>query len=180
MEETKDEVVHVEILQKATSSLKSCDIIREVRAFLQKQNTLITEITFSNEVLPDEIECFRICTNHGERKELTPNDVVVKYYVYQNCSVVPCYDSVDTEGDDSFLAGLSWELPHAEFDGLWENLIFEDETKSQLLNYIQASFLYSENEVNSNIIKWNRIILLYGPPGVGKVIGETFESFYVL
>ena len=53
-------------------------------------------------------------------------------------------------------------------DGLWESLIFENDLKEQLLNFVMTSILLSKQKVNANIITWNRVILLYGPPGTGK------------
>lgn len=38
----------------------------------------------------------------------------------------------------------------------------------QLLSYAEAIMLFSDCEVDQNIISWNRLILLHGPPGTGK------------
>ncbi|KAK9452275.1 P-loop containing nucleoside triphosphate hydrolase protein [Limtongia smithiae] len=59
-------------------------------------------------------------------------------------------------------------LPCRQFDGLWESLVFEDSIKHRLLHFISSVMLFSQNNVNSKIISFNRIILLHGPPGVGK------------
>ncbi|XP_075216363.1 pachytene checkpoint 2 protein isoform X3 [Lycorma delicatula] len=37
-----------------------------------------------------------------------------------------------------------------------------------LLNYVNSIMFYSEHNVDKNIITWNRLVLLHGPPGTGK------------
>ena len=56
---------------------------------------------------------------------------------------------------------------------MWETLIFEENIKSQLLNYAATTLMFSERGVNTNIIAWNRVVLLHGPPGTGKVRTKT-------
>jgi SpoVK/Ycf46/Vps4 family AAA+-type ATPase len=36
------------------------------------------------------------------------------------------------------------------------------------LNYIYTTLLFSDADVDFNIITWNRVVLLHGPPGTGK------------
>lgn len=36
------------------------------------------------------------------------------------------------------------------------------------MNYVNSIMFYSEHNVNTKIITWNRLILLHGPPGTGK------------
>ncbi|VDP19100.1 unnamed protein product, partial [Onchocerca flexuosa] len=63
---------------------------------------------------------------------------------------------------------LLWELPCCEFDGIWENLIFDDPIKDELLSYAYALVRLSEKNANSTVLRVNRLILLHGPPGTGK------------
>jgi len=37
-----------------------------------------------------------------------------------------------------------------------------------LLDYVTTTLLFSEKQVDSKLISWNRVILLNGPPGTGK------------
>ncbi len=41
----------------------------------------------------------------------------------------------------------------------------EAQTKVQLLQYATTSILFADRGVDTNIIAFNRVILLYGPPG---------------
>jgi len=62
-----------------------------------------------------------------------------------------------------------WSLPSVDFEGAWESLVFdEDEVKSTLLRYASNALLFSERGVDAQLISWNRVILLHGPPGTGK------------
>ncbi|ETW84330.1 AAA+-type ATPase [Heterobasidion irregulare TC 32-1] len=71
------------------------------------------------------------------------------------------------EGEEVMAASVC-ELPSRMWDGLWESLIFEDDTKLNLLDYIYATVLFSDANVDFNIVSWNRVVLLHGPPGTGK------------
>ena len=51
---------------------------------------------------------------------------------------------------------------------LWETLIYDIEIKQRLLNYATSALLFAERAVNANIVSFNRVVLLHGPPGTGK------------
>ena len=72
------------------------------------------------------------------------------------------------EKEDQVPAATHWQLPSSEFHGLWETLIYDTNVKVELLNFVQTTMLFSDRGVNSNIISWNRVVLLHGPPGTGK------------
>lgn len=59
-------------------------------------------------------------------------------------------------------------LPHRDFHGLWEHLVYDADIKNDLLNYVYTAMLFSEKKVNPHVIGWNRVVLLHGPPGTGK------------
>lgn len=35
----------------------------------------------------------------------------------------------------------------------------------RLLNYAHSGLLFSDRRVDTNLISWNRVIMLHGPPG---------------
>lgn len=49
-----------------------------------------------------------------------------------------------------------------------DSLIYEDNIKTSLLNYISTTLLFSDAKVDFNLVSWNRLVLLHGPPGTGK------------
>ncbi|KAK0171142.1 hypothetical protein PV328_008899 [Microctonus aethiopoides] len=61
-----------------------------------------------------------------------------------------------------------WILPCREFEGLWENLCYPPSVKENLYNFVETSIMFSDKKVNPNIISWNKVVLLHGPPGTGK------------
>lgn len=85
-------------------------------------------------------------------------------------------DSVDFEmftyllQDDQIDSEYSTKtiLPSVELLDQWENLVFDDDLKLSLLDYMNTGLLFGDLEVNTNIIAVNRVLLLYGPPGTGK------------
>lgn len=46
------------------------------------------------------------------------------------------------------MAATVCELPSRMWDGLWDSLIFSDDTKSRLLDYIYATVLFSDADVD--------------------------------
>ncbi|THH33793.1 hypothetical protein EUX98_g401 [Antrodiella citrinella] len=71
------------------------------------------------------------------------------------------------EGEEVTAASVC-ELPSLGWEGLWESLIYADDIKSKLLDYIYATVIFSDADIDFNVVSWNRIVLLHGPPGTGK------------
>ncbi|THC97117.1 hypothetical protein EYZ11_003380 [Aspergillus tanneri] len=59
-------------------------------------------------------------------------------------------------------------LPSKELDGLWESLQFDEPLQSTLLRAITRMVSFSSRKLNKWTINWNRLVLLWGPPGTGK------------
>ena len=75
----------------------------------------------------------------------------------------------EMEDGEEIATYREWSLPSVDFEGAWESLVFdEDEVKSTLLRYASNALLFSERGVDAQLISWNRVILLHGPPGTGK------------
>ncbi|EKD01448.1 RAB small monomeric GTPase [Trichosporon asahii var. asahii CBS 8904] len=60
--------------------------------------------------------------------------------------------ALDDEDDNTTAASISY-LPSGEIEGL---LIYEDEIKERMLDYIQTSMVFASAELDTNIISWNR------------------------
>jgi hypothetical protein len=74
----------------------------------------------------------------------------------------------DDEGDEAAPSYREWALPATEFAGLWEALHYEVTIKARLLRYASSALLFSDRGVSPQLISWNRVVLLHGPPGTGK------------
>lgn len=59
-------------------------------------------------------------------------------------------------------------LPSAALEGLWESLVISPQIKSYLINLVSSGCLFSERQVDINVVAWNRCVLFHGPPGSGK------------
>lgn len=79
-------------------------------------------------------------------------------------------EEVVEEEDESgeFASFQVMSLPHLTLDGLWEALVYGEDIKQRLLDYVYTAMLFTQKGVNSHIVGWNRVVLLHGPPGTGK------------
>jgi hypothetical protein len=69
------------------------------------------------------------------------------------------------DGEEELPAAEQWELPNALLHNLWDSIVIETKIKLSLLNYCSSSIRFSEARIDTDIISWNRMILLHGPPG---------------
>ncbi|KAL4690818.1 hypothetical protein H8959_013779 [Pygathrix nigripes] len=109
-------------------------------------------------------------------KDSQPIDLsacTVALHIFQLNEDGPSSENLEEE-TENIIAANHWVLPAAEFHGLWDSLVYDVEVKShlfffyQLLDYVMTTLLFSDKNVNSNLITWNRVVLLHGPPGTGK------------
>eukprot|EP00887_Chlorella_sp_A99_P005334 scaffold1.g5334.t1 len=74
----------------------------------------------------------------------------------------------DDEGEDNVPAYREWVLPAKDFHGAWPALYYDTEIKQRLLRFATSALMFADAGVNTNLIAWNRVVLLHGPPGTGK------------
>jgi hypothetical protein len=63
-----------------------------------------------------------------------------------------------------------WELPNSLLVNGWESIIIDPAIKQRILGYCDSSLCFAEANVDPNLISWNRISLLHGPPGKGATV----------
>lgn len=56
------------------------------------------------------------------------------------------------------MAATVAQLPSLALEGIWDNLIYEDNVKLRLLNYINSTQLFGDRQVDFNVITWNRSV----------------------
>ncbi|KAH8106228.1 P-loop containing nucleoside triphosphate hydrolase protein [Cristinia sonorae] len=99
------------------------------------------------------------------------DDAALQIHVYQpnDSDAFEELASGSGRGDGEEVTAASvCELPSLGWEGLWESLIYAEDVKSKLLDYIYATVIFSDADVDFNIVSWNRLVLLHGPPGTGK------------
>ncbi|KAG6890928.1 hypothetical protein C0995_000885 [Termitomyces sp. Mi166 len=108
------------------------------------------------------------CPSHT----LALEDTVLQIHVYQPSDSDSFEEFSNSTGvrddDDDTMAASVCELPNSTWEGLWDSLIYADDIKLKLLDYIHATLVLSDANVDFNLVSWNRVVLLHGPPGTGK------------
>lgn len=181
--------VHVEVRLRPISNANDGEVRSETISFLianfatLQAETEITDWTRSP-FLTANVDRLRIAeiaavaSSSASSSSASPpppvfiSDAKLQVHVYQPSSndIVDEFSAADPnadEGDETTAASVS-ELPNRSLDGVWDSLVYEDDIKPKLLNYIYTTLLFSDANVNFNLVSWNRIVLLHGPPGTGK------------
>ena len=78
--------------------------------------------------------------------------ISLQIHVYQP-SDSDAFDELATgnsrgEGSEEVMAASVCELPSLNWEGLWESLIYSDGIKSKLLDYIYATVVFSDADVD--------------------------------
>lgn len=101
-------------------------------------------------LLASSIERVYACESPCPTSVLPISQAALQIHVYQPTegdSFEEFSNGPSGEGED-VMAATVCELPSRTWEGLWENLIFPDDTKSKLLDYIYATVLFSDANVD--------------------------------
>ncbi|XP_076180876.1 pachytene checkpoint 2 protein isoform X1 [Ptiloglossa arizonensis] len=166
------EVLHVEICQNATSKLSKVELedlaYAEVNAL--KDITLETVMygeNLSNHILKNHVDSIICSSSHGKRDHMKVQGATLKFHAYRLTQEGAATETMQNDSED-LPVSFHWILPAKEFHYLWENLYFDCSIKEDLLHFVETTMIFSDHNVNSNIISWNKVVLLHGPPGTGK------------
>lgn len=176
--------VHVEVRLRPSSIVSDEHVRSEAISFLTSNFTTLqgeTEVTdwTSSAFLAANVDRIRIAeiastsaSSSTASAAIPVSSAKLQVHVYQPSSsdIVDEFSAADPnadEGDETTAASVS-ELPNRSLDGVWDSLVYEDDIKPKLLNYIYTTLLFSDANVNFNLVSWNRVVLLHGPPGTGK------------
>ncbi|XP_045422466.1 pachytene checkpoint protein 2 homolog isoform X2 [Lemur catta] len=150
--------VHVEVHQRGGSTAKREDIKLNVRKLLNRHNIVFGDYTWTEFDEP-------FLTRNVQSVSIVDTELKIKDPQLNEDG--PSSENLEEE-TENIIAANHWVLPSAEFHGLWDSLVYDVQVKSHLLDYVMTTLLFSDKNVNSNIITWNRVVLLHGPPGTGK------------
>jgi DNA polymerase III delta prime subunit len=176
---------HIEVTVHQSSTLTLGQIRKQFDGWVQssKNNNQIIFIDKNGEIslkhLPPDLQNFCAKVMVIRDDDSTNSSVCTISFSQGDTILVHPYilstEEISTEeletdgGDGEWTSGCdNLVLPHQSLDGTWEALIFDSKIKRQLLNYAQSAILFTDKKVSSNIVQWNRILLLYGEPGTGK------------
>ncbi|XP_055546823.1 pachytene checkpoint protein 2 homolog [Wyeomyia smithii] len=144
-----------------SKSLPTSDLNQAIHLYLSECKSLPKDHVFR--VNCPKVESVMVC---NEITENTPR-TDLQLYTYQLHDGSGEEETIEQDGDEVQIAN-HWLLPAREFHGLWESLLFEGTIKEDLLSFMQTTMLFSKQNVNSNLVACNRLVLLHGPPGTGK------------
>ncbi|XP_076009938.1 pachytene checkpoint protein 2 homolog [Genypterus blacodes] len=168
--EKQKQAIHVEVLVKADSTAKQTDVRTHVVALLNRHSMVFRNYKwteFDEEFLRKHVEYVAVVDIEEMLKQ--PVDLkscCVSVHIFTLNDDGP--STLSLEQDEELSAANHWLLPAAEFNGIWESLVYENGIKTQLLDYVTTTIYFSDKNVDSNLISWNRVVLLHGPPGTGK------------
>ncbi|KAJ3109069.1 Pachytene checkpoint protein 2 [Phlyctochytrium planicorne] len=160
---SQSKVVHVECLLKHDSTARLDSTRLHIEKLLSSR-LLATHTTlgFSDDAfLQENVDVIRVCEVEGGGGDGSLQDASFHIHVYS-------LEQDPEETDNNNISSTIVSLPARSLEGLWESLIFDEDIMSKMLNYVSASMLFAERNVDSNIISFNKVILLHGPPGTGK------------
>lgn len=180
MDESKPDViwtVHVEV-RLSTKSRRRVDVIQGlVRDFITNNYDPIQLPSILNgwdadPTLASSVDRIAISESACPSNSLRLKEVSLEIHAYQphDTDAVEEYanGTPGRDGEENVLAASVCELPCKAWEGLWDGLIYADNIKLKLLDYIHATFVLSDADVDFNLVTWNRVVLLHGPPGTGK------------
>jgi hypothetical protein len=101
-------------------------------------------------VLASSVEQITACESSSPTSHLPVAQASLQIHVYQLTDGDSAEGfSTGPSGDGEEITAASvCELPSRQWEGLWDSLIFSDDTKSRLLDYIYATVLFSDANVD--------------------------------
>ncbi|KAG6335299.1 hypothetical protein ID866_3783 [Astraeus odoratus] len=168
--------VHVEV-RLSTKAKRRVDTIQNlVREFIQSSYERLSLPSVlrgwdADSILASSVEQIVVSESSCPAGSLALSEVSLQIHTYQpsESDIVEEYSNgPGGDGDDQTLAASVCELPCRSWEGLWDSLFYSDSIKLKLLDYIHATFVLSDASIDCNLVSWNRVVLLHGPPGTGK------------
>ncbi|KDQ64782.1 hypothetical protein JAAARDRAFT_43696 [Jaapia argillacea MUCL 33604] len=171
--------VHIEVRVSQSATARFDTIRNLVHSYLTSSlSRIFLPSTLSgwetNSVLASSIEQIIASESNSPSLALSPSlpieQCALQIHVYQpsGSDAFEEYSSGRGSEGEEVMAASVCELPSRDWEGLWDSLVFPDDIKLKLLDYIYATVVFSDADVDFNVVSWNRVVLLHGPPGTGK------------
>jgi hypothetical protein len=160
--------ISVEVCLKNGYQLSKEDIIKRLRLLFCRIPLLMEGRVDLSLPLDDDlrksIESIQVCDLGIQEISYWKGELI--FYLYQLYESECEKDYL--EGEEELPACDHWELPNKQLINLWDSIVCDGDIKAHLLGYASSAMMFTQASVNPNIISWNRMILLHGPPGTGK------------
>uniref|UniRef100_H2QQK7 Pachytene checkpoint protein 2 homolog n=1 Tax=Pan troglodytes TaxID=9598 RepID=H2QQK7_PANTR len=163
--------VHVEVHQRGSSTAKKEDINLSVRKLLNRHNIVFGDYTwteFDEPFLTRNVQSVSIIDTELKVRDSQPIDLsacTVALHIFQLNEDGPSSENLEEE-TENIIAANHWVLPAGmgNIHGLWDSLVYGcgSQIRCKLLDYVMTTLLFSDKNVNSNLITWNRVVLLHG------------------
>ncbi|KAG7448980.1 P-loop containing nucleoside triphosphate hydrolase protein [Guyanagaster necrorhizus] len=168
--------VHVEVRLKSRATARFETIRHRVHDWIHTFDRINLSSTLIGwEVVPElgtSVDRIVVCESTCPSQSLPLDELTLQVHVYQPSDTDSFEEFSNGAGskddEDDTMAASVCELPNLSWEGLWDSLIYADDIKMKLLDYIHATLIFSDADVNFNLVSWNRVVLLHGPPGTGK------------
>ncbi|KAF9449918.1 AAA-domain-containing protein [Macrolepiota fuliginosa MF-IS2] len=170
--------IHVEVRLQPRASARFDTIRNLVQSFMMSHDRFgipsVLEGWKDVSELASSVEHINVCESPCSKQSLSLEEMILHIHVYQPSDGDSFEEFSNSNGlggggdEDDTMAASVCELPNKSWEGLWDSLIYAGDIKLKLLDYIHATLLLSDANVDSNLVSWNRVVLLHGPPGTGK------------
>jgi len=165
--------IDVEIVQKKKCNVDKKTIEKHADEWLRKNEYVSNGVALKQfqddpvfSFLSDNVEYIKVCEDTTATSHLPSLSIVYRCYKLQTSG--PETEEICQDGEEEIPAAQHWILPNLEFQGMWENLIYDTDIKRELIRFVSTSLLLSDKGVDTSVVTCNRVVLLHGPPGTGK------------
>ena len=129
-------------------------------------------VPFATEpTLAANVEAVSVCDTgnavaHGT--VVMPWHLALRVHVYQLIDEEPADEGLSGDDTGGQVSYRDYALPSRTFAGMWEALTYDGDIKAKLLRYAGSTLVFSDAAVDPQLVSFNRVVLLHGPPGTGK------------
>jgi pachytene checkpoint protein 2 len=90
------------------------------------------------------------CEIAGPSSALTQDQMMLQIHVYQplESDSFEEFSAGSRSDEDDVMAATVSELPNRSWNGLWDSLIYDNDIKMKLLDYIHATLVFSDANVD--------------------------------
>ena len=154
--------IDVEIVQKKKCNVDKKTIEKHADEWLRKNEYVSNGVALKQfkddpvfSFLSDNVEYIKVCEDTTATSHLPSLSIVYRCYKLQTSG--PETEEICQDGEEEIPAAQHWILPNVEFQGMWENLIYDTDIKRELIRFVSTSLLLSDKGVDTSVVTCNRV-----------------------